>query len=266
MSARPLLPPLLILSLGAPALAQDPPSVITAAAPVAPVRPDITGRWAQLQRTTALADVRFVGDVVTTTTALLLVDIRDAGEGQLVLRETVCAIDITSTADSVTMRIPPAFQHAVSGRERPVRLEQDGPGWRYVQPTKTEVSGAKLKDPARDKLPKDEDDPRVFDMDRDGKPGLTVQVRGLINGDIYVVQRDTSELTGALEVGNQRIRGLITWRAEQTVLDATSIFLSGDPPASSQHPDKRRSSFQMVRVQPGASCADVVANKKRLFP
>lgn len=263
---------LLLLSLLVPAAAvaeeparqEDPSSARAPTAQAAPT-PDLTGRWAQLQRTTAVSDVTFVGEVISTTTALLLLEITRQGEG-FTLRETVCAIDLASTADSVTMRIPPAFQRAVSGRTRPARLERDGAGWRYVQPMKIEVSGAQLKNPERDKLPDDEDDPRVTDPDRDGKPGLTVQVRGLIDGDIYVVQRDRSELTGTLSPDGTRVAGGIKWRAEQTVLDATSVFLSGDPPESAPHKDAKRSTFKMTRVAPGASCADLLAKRRSLFP
>lgn len=255
MSAALHAPLLLILLTAATAHAEEP-----SAAP-----PTLTGRWAQLQQTTAVSKVTFIGEVTTTSTSLLLVDIREQGAG-LVLRETVCAIHIVSTEDSVTMRIPPAFQRAVSGRERPVKLEPTGRGWRYLQPTQTEVSGARLKNPQADKLPDDEDDPRVLDPDRDGHPGLTVQVRGLIDGDIYVVQRDTSELSGELSADQTRIRGTMRWRVQQAVLDATSVFLSGDPPDSKQHPDPRRSTFQMTRVAPGASCAALIAQRAQLFP
>jgi hypothetical protein len=101
---------LLILLTAATAHAEEP------AAP-----PALTGRWAQLQQTTAVSKVTLIGEVTTTSTSLLLVDIRER-DGGLILRETVCAIDVVSTEDSISMRIPPAFQRAVSGRERPVRL------------------------------------------------------------------------------------------------------------------------------------------------
>jgi hypothetical protein len=128
------------------------------------------------------------------------------------------------------------------------------------------VSGVKLKNPLTDKLPDDEDDPRILDADRDGHPGLTVQVRGLIDGDLYVVQRDTSEMTGELSADQTRISGTMRWRVQQAVLDATSVFLTGDPPDSKQHRDPKRSTFQMARVAPGASCAALIAQRKQLFP
>ena len=37
-------------------------------------------------------------------------------------------------------------------------------------------------------LPGEADDPRVVDADSDGNPGVTVQVRGLIDGEVYMVQ------------------------------------------------------------------------------
>jgi hypothetical protein len=225
--------------------------------------PEITGRWVQLQKTTAVSQITMVGEVVTETTALLLVDVTRDGD-KLEMRELICSIDSKSSVDKITMTIPPAYMRAVSGKVRPVKLESRGGRWRYLQPSFSSVAGAKLAQ-LTDKLPTDKKDARVLDPDKDGHPGMTIQVRGIVDGDIYVIQRDKSEMTGMLSEAADRIEGSITWSVEQVVLGATSVFLSGQPPNSKQHPDSRRSSFTMVKVAPGISCASALKRRDELF-
>ncbi len=56
----------------------------------------------------------------------------------------------------------------------------------YHMPVAYHAEGVALSDPATEALPTDPSDPRVLDEDADGKPGLTLQVTGLLDGEIYV--------------------------------------------------------------------------------
>ncbi|QDG54143.1 hypothetical protein FIV42_26395 [Persicimonas caeni] len=126
----------------------------------------------------------------------------------------------------------------------------------------SKVLGANL-DAEADKLPRKKSDPRVIDGDKDGHPGMTVRVSGLIDGELYLLQKSWDRLWGKM-LGDGRIVGRIKWRTEQVVLDSTSRLL-GDPPESKPHPDPKQSYFRMKRVTAQTSCADIVKTQKELF-
>lgn len=226
-----------------------------------PALPDVEGKWAQLQVTTGISDVLIVGDVRSTTTALLILDIDQNGK-KLDIRETVCDIRIDSTTKRVRTVVPEAFQRAASGLERRGRLVPTDDGFLFEEYRKWVVLGANLKDMKKDALPDDEDDPRLVDADRDGHPGLTVQIRGVIDGEVYVAQRSWSHLKGPID--GERIKGRIRWRSEQSVVDSTSMLLGDSPPSK---PDKRGSHnfFRMRKLADDTSCKDVVRQRGSLF-
>ena len=220
---------------------------------------DMTGRWAQRQITTSISDIPILGDVVTTTTSVLMLDVVQKKDGKIAIKETICDIDINTDQGGLRTIIPPAFVRAASGTTRTGRVWKKGDRWGMRIKPKVVVLGAKLARPDRDALPDDEDDARLVDADRDGKPGLTVRVRGAIDGEIYIVQRGWNEMTGSIQ-GKDQASGTIRWKSEQSVVDSSSIMLSSSPET---RPDKRASknTFAMKRVAPGASCATVKALK-----
>jgi hypothetical protein len=112
------------------------------------------------------------------------------------------------------------------------------------------VVGAKLRR-SNDPLPSDPDDPRVFDQDGDGNPGVTIRVEGIVSGDMYIVQRSWTRLEGAL-LGDGSFGGRLFFGNAQVVLDSTSPFL-GDPPSSRPLPNL--SWFRIARLPEDADCA-----------
>lgn len=246
---RPLVAALLLSSVGltSPVIAQQeqPPA-------------DLSGRWAQLVVTTSVSKLPIAGKVITSTKSFALLDIAQDAKGQLTSTEQVCNIDIISDSDSIRTIIPPKFLKDVSGKSRPIhRAKIDGKDT-IVLPKITNIFGAKLS--AKDKLPTDEDDPRVIDADKDGKPGLTVKVNGMIDGELYIVTRGTNELKGHL-MPSGRVEGHVTWNSEQVVLDATSIFLEIEP---TTWPDKRptKNFFRWYKVPAATDCAELTKRWK----
>ena len=221
--------------------------------------PDLSGQWAQLQVTTSISKIPVVGEVVSTTSSLLILSVEQTGE-KLSIKEQICDIKIESTAKRVQTLIPPAFIKAASGTQRTATLSRAGQTIRYEQDPKVVVLGAKLKNP-RDALPEDDDDPRVVDADKDGKPGLTVLVRGIVDGEVYVAQRGWNKLTG--ELRGDLISGKVEWGSEQTTLDATSMLLKSSP---TSRPDPRASVnyFRMKRLDGAVTCAQLKANQAAL--
>lgn len=225
---------------------------------------DLTGTWAVMQVTSDIVAYPFVGPKTRTTTLILLVEMAQEGES-VTVRETHCLADINDGTSMVTTEIPEAFLRSLGTVERTATLTPASEGWRFSLPWPTAVYGARLSNPATDPLPLVPDDPRVFDQDGDGQPGITVRVRilGLISGEVYAVQRLSKLLEGRVITPNL-VRGLISWSNEQMTVGASNPFLKTDSQAVID-PVKERSYFVGIRVPPGTTCENLTANWRALF-
>jgi len=246
-----LLIAVMALGLSAPGIGQEPPF-------------DLTGTWAVMQVTSDIVVYPFVGEKTRTTTLILLVEMRQNGT-EVQVFESHCLVDTDAGTTMVSTEIPEAFLRSLGVVEQTANLEVMPDGWRFTVPWRTEVHGARLEDPANDPLPTSLDDPRVFDQDRDGNPGITVRVSvlGLIRGDVYAVQRLSKLLEGTV-VTPDLVRGLITWTNEQVTIGASNPFLntSGDAKID---PVPERSYFVAIRVRPGTTCDDLKESWRALF-
>ncbi len=248
---------LVICVLAAPAFAFAQQSDEPEAAP-----PNLAGTWAQQVVTTAISDVPIVGEVVTRTVSLQKVDIAQTGP-KLQMTTEVCDIQVHSSVDVIETKIPKRFVAAMGVVKRPAKLvERDGK-FEFRVPQKYEVLGVKLRVPKSEHLPTGADDPRIYDQDKDGKPGMTVRVSGLIDGSLYIVHRGWDRLLGTI-TGKNRIAGKVQWDLEQVVVDSTSVFL-GNPPDSRAHPDASKNHFRMRRVNKGADCQTILQRRASLF-
>jgi hypothetical protein len=231
----------------------------TAPAEAGPTPPAVAGRWARLTVNTALSKLPVVGELSTETRGLVLVDVTQEGR-RLRLRETVCALEAEGVGP-VETRFPLAFVRAVSGATKAASLEPEGGAWRWVEPRAERVLGARLA--PGEPLPRTGEDPRVVDGDGDGAPALSVEVRGLVSGRVFVVQRDWSALEGRLR-SPRSVEGEVRWGSEQRVVGAEPALLQQDP-SSRPHPDPTKSWFRMTRVPSGARCAELIARAGKLF-
>jgi len=219
-----------------------------------------TGTWAQRQVTVANVDVPVVGTTRTPTVSLLLVEATPAeAPGVFDLRLIICGIEIGAETDLARTVVPDAFLASLPIVERRATLEADGA---YRVDWLTQVHGARLADPENDALPTSADDPRVFDQDEDGRPGLTVRVTGLVDGEVYVAQRGRDRMLGRFV--DDQVDGLVEWTSEQTVLDA-EVDLLRMPVPTRPEADPEAHVFGMRRLPAGSTCADVLARRPTLF-
>ena len=226
--------------------------------------PDVSvaGRWASLTHQTSISTPAVIGEVTTVTRTWAIVTMEQRG-AHVELSQQVCSIDVNTSSRGVRTIIPSAFLRAIDRSARPAVLRRTDRGYELSVERRLSVLGARLDDPERARLPEHRDDVRVFDHDRDGNPGVTVRVRGIARGDIYLVQRAWSEMTGAL-VGNDRIEGNVRWGEESSIIGASNPVLRMQPdtrPAESAD----QNFFRMVRVSDTFSCDDLLSQRERLF-
>jgi len=226
--------------------------------------PDLEGTWAMLQVYPRVAQLPLVGESSQTSYVVQWVDV-EQDDGSLTMRDRYCFTIIEESSPLATTRIPDAFMHSLRPQPRTATLADDGERIVFEQAPYTEIRGAVLERPETDGLPIDPNDPRVVDQDADGFPGMTVQVTllGLMNAQIYVVQRVQYELSGAV-LSTDRIEGLIRWSDEQIVLAATNpLLLAGAE--STADPDPAKHVFVMLRASQDWTCEWLREHWRKLF-
>jgi hypothetical protein len=160
----------------------------------------------------------------------------------------------------VTTTLPESTYRAVpeSTAER-VTIDDDGT---YAQTDHLQLWGLNdLPDPFTTPLPADKEeaqqsphDDRIVDMDDDGNPGVTAQITGAVQGDVFIIQRKTVTTRGIV-LGPDRALGLAQNTNEVVQLGNTNPLLDRQSEGSSEpHPDPRRSWFEEVRVDDDADC------------
>jgi len=99
---------------------------------------------------------------------------------------------------------------------------------------------------------------------RTGKPAVTVKLTGIVQGEVYNVQRQWVEAVG-VAVSTSRIEGALAFDVEQPTL-------ASDPPLIKDMTGKQRvnptacaSGFVMVKVDATSTCDTVKAQATTLF-
>lgn len=210
----------------------------------------LSGVYLYVQKTTSVTKMPVLADVVATTRAVSIQNLTFDGEW-LRGTGTLCDVQIESSSKLVKTVLPAAFREAIPPVQTNARLQQAGGTMTFIQPPQTLVIGAELDSVERDPLPSDPRDTRVRDHDGDGKPGVTVLVSGIVSGEIYLAQRNTSHLTGHRTPDG--FHGTIHFTNDQSILGATKGVLKRNPNAQ---PDPKRSEFLLRKVEGRLTCAE----------
>lgn len=210
----------------------------------------------------------------TNSAHLFLVRARHTGDDLLELDEKLCALEMINFSDGdrppsdlIHVTIPHTFLAALPLAHHRVQLPSAAAGTPFVSDRWLELRGALLDDPAQDPLPTRHDyearpdDPRLWDQDADGRPGMTTLTDGVLRGEIYIVQRIAFALDGVL-VDADHIEGRVRAETEEHLLDASKASLVYDI-ETALHPDADRTTFRMLRLADDASCADLLAEAER---
>lgn len=222
--------------------------------------PALTGRYVLSQRTVVRTSIPILPDLSTETWSVGILDLT-ADTHELVGKGNLCSIEMRSSSSLVRTELPPAFQRLLSELRLQAQLKPHAGGFLLEESPRVLVLGAKLADPAHETLPTDASDPRVVDQDRDGKPGVTVAVRGIVNGEVYVVQRGATSLRGQSDA--QGFHGAVRFQSEDVVVGASRSALTRRTKA---RPDLARSTFVLRKVTPNFGCADAEVLAARMHP
>lgn len=223
---------------------------------------DLSGRWARLVVTTAESDAPLVGTVTTINRTVGIVDLVQDGDTLTGLGR-VCTIDVETSSSVASTVVPDAFVASLPERSVSGVVVADGDGSVVVELERAwEWLGLAGVD-EDDALPDSIDDARVVDADRDGHPGVTIEVTGMGGGEMYFVQRAWRDLR-ASDVSATRLDGEVAWASERVVLDATSRPLRANRP-STPILGADASYFRSTRIPADATCADVAAAGLALF-
>lgn len=220
----------------------------------------LAGHYVLSQRTVVRADIPILPDLLTETWSVALLRL-DASPGRLNGRGKLCRIEMSTSSSLVRMELPPAFQRLVSEVQLDARIEERSGGLALEEIPRVQVLGATLKDPEHEALPRDAADRRVIDQDGDGHPGVTVRVRGIVNGEVFVVQRGVARLRGQSDPFG--FHGTVVFRTEDAVLGASKPVLTRRTPA---RPDLERSTFVLRKVAAQTDCAAAIELARRVHP
>ncbi len=223
---------------------------------------ELSGTWAGLKVLSDSATFPLVGKLTRTTTLVQRLTIAQASDS-LAISGTYCAADFDN-GPALTTAIDPETLASIGGVVVQASIGGPDAPAHFVQSWSTELHGVRLDDPERDSLPTSASDPRVFDQDGDGNPGITVHAcaLGAITGDVYVIERLRTRLEGEV-VSPDRIEGQVEGTVEQVIIGTTNPLFLGAI-VSRPDPISAHSYFVLQRVDPTWTCEEILLRRATL--
>jgi hypothetical protein len=195
--------------------------------------------------------IPFFGTSKSASKSVSLVEIRRDGSGAI-QNHRVCDFRVLDDSAMIKMVFPEKFIAALAKHSYPIELEKDAQGWTYRADLGIEIIGYRANG-ADEKLPTKIDDAAVFDWDGDGRPGATLKlsVPLLPAGELYIVQRGQSILTGRVIQPGKIEGGIEVRQFDQRVIGARPGFLAKSPEIE---PNAKESRFTLSQVSADSTC------------
>ena len=186
-------------------------------------------------------------------------------DGRMWNQMTFCHAD-SPTDQKIEVSISDDATRAIKPIATPIELTEVDGKFHIVRPQTPTAIGITLADPANEKLPTDPDDPRIFDADGDGHPGVTskVKISDAFQGEVYIARREIFAYT-LTQQSDDRFTGFITDDSEQLVVGASDpIFIAGGQ--WEQIDDTARNPVIWQRVEQNWDCEKLATERAALFP
>ncbi|MDO9018585.1 MAG: hypothetical protein Q7V43_16830 [Myxococcales bacterium] len=224
----------------------------------------LVGTWATRVRGTTVQTAPIIGMVRTSSSAFGLAVITRAPAGELSITERACRVTFDRSTLGQTSLEDRAVQ-SVAPATAALRFVRVGAAWRWQRAARTLAVGWRPTTSAEEMLPAAASDPRVYDADGDGNPGVSVRIQSLIvNGFVYVVQAQRGALDGDWDAaGAPRAVNNPAGSTQRTV-GASVRTLETDLP-SAVDTSAAANAVTLARLPPGADCASLIAALPTLF-
>lgn len=154
---------------------------------------------------------------------------------------------------------------AIKPRVQEVDLSLKDGVWNIYRPESPSLLGIE-GDPQKS-LSTDPNDPNLTDPDKDGHPGVTVQISvgKFFSGEIYITRREVFRNYLSLNY-NGTLTGYVVDHSEQFVVGASKKILN-QKSNNSQHPDKGLNPVLLVKVDPDIDTyEELLQVRDKIFP
>ena len=223
----------------------------------------MVGTYAVRMRIAMIMNVPILGELENISMVYGLTEVRANGAGGVEMIERGCGAR-SEAGDTIQVVIPAAIPQSIEAPVTTLNVwEQDGV-INWTRPLVVAPIGIRLDDPVNDPLPMDPADPRIWDQDGDGSPGVTVNVEGFASGDLYIIQKQISSLNGVINDSGE-LEGFVVDDSEQYTIGSTNPLLNQQIP-SVPNPDRTLSTLRSVRMTEPVDCAWLLENQANLFP
>jgi hypothetical protein len=191
--------------------------------------------------------------------------------GALFADETICRTETLTDGDMVTTEIPDSTVQSTGTIRSPFDVFDDAGQGRWIRGMVPVPVGWMPVAPG-DLLPQAANDPRVFDQDKDGHPGVTAHITanlagiGAIDDDFHLVLLQASEYTGTLAADRRHV-GLAEDKGttQKAIGSMSGLWWNTLNPTNVFGP-KENNPVTMVPVEDGMTCDDLIARLAELFP
>lgn len=225
----------------------------------------LVGTWATRLRGAITQSAPIIGAVRTTNTAYGVAVFARGPAGTIVVTERACRVVFDRSTLGQTSIEDRAVQ-SVSPATAAVRFVRVGAAWRWQRAARTVAVGWRPMTSPEEMLPTVRTDPRVFDADGDGNPGVSVRIQSfVINGSVYVVQAQRGALDGDWGTGNVPRAVSDPTGSTQRTVGASSRALEQDLPAAVDA-SPAANGVTFARMPAGTECVGLIAAISSLFP
>ncbi len=220
---------------------------------------ELVGRWAHFDAVSYQDETM---KTVIISTGLADLELRD---GELWNSMTFCHAEVSSD-QGIEVTISDAATRAIIPVDTPVEVREVDGVLHVVRPPTPTPIGIRMDDPANESLPTDPSDPRFFDADGDGNPGVTSSIRigDGFGGDVYLARREIFSYD-LVSQDPDRLVGNVVDASEQLILGASDpLFLAAAQWEQIDDPDRNPVIWQ--RVADDLDCEGLAAQRDELFP
>lgn len=221
------------------------------------------GSWAIQSKVTQSQNVPGFGVKESTITTLSFADFKLDANNQLVMVQRDCSITSTGVPGVSTVTIPDVVPQTTPNSTAPIKVCDTAGAISWQRDQATVLVGCKLTNPLSDPLPTQATDAAVFDQDGDKKAGVTIQIGGIVSGDVYTVQRQRYSYTSTALPASGAASGTTLDRSEQNTVDATNQLLKSKVPLAAVD---AKSSFRLASITGITTCAELKSKSSTLFP